>query len=80
MYVANISKFSDTYTVNRKKVVTTCGYPTLYPPQPIIIHHRPSSSIIAHHILVLPIIAYNSSSSPIIKKKQLTLYVQAATS
>lgn len=38
MYVANISKFSDTYTVNRKKVVTTCGYPTLYPPQPIIIH------------------------------------------
>ncbi|MFC2761146.1 MAG: hypothetical protein ACFN4V_01495 [Prevotella denticola] len=43
-------------------------------------HHSPSSSIIAYHILVLPIIAYNSSSSPIIKKKQLTLYVQAATS
>lgn len=57
MYVANISKFSDTYTVNRKKVVTTCGYPTLYPPQPIIIHPQ-------------PIIAYNSPSS---KKTAYTL-------
>lgn len=60
MYVANISKFSDTYTVNRKKVVTTCGYPTLYPPQPIIIHHRLSSLI-------------TSPSSPIIKKTAYTL-------
>ena len=51
MYVANISKFSDTYTVNRKKVVTTCGYPSLYPPQPIIIHHRPSYPRIAYHRL-----------------------------
>gem|GEM_PF-6982176 len=58
MYVANISKFSDTYTVNRKKVVTTCGYPTLYPPQPIITHHHlsspitsPSSPIITCHRL-----------------------------
>ena len=77
MYVANISKFSDTYTVNRKKVVTTCGYPTLYPPQPIIIHHRLSYPRIAYHRLSSPI---TSPSSPIIKKKQLTLYVQAATS
>ena len=58
MYVANISKFSDTYTVNRKKVVTTCGYPTLYPPQPIITHHHLSSPI-------------TSPSSPIIKKNSL---------
>ena len=77
MYVANISKFSDTYTVNRKKVVTTCGYPTLYPPQPIITHHRLSYPRIAYHRLSSPI---TSPSSPIIKKKQLTLYVQAATS
>ena len=66
MYVANISKFSDTYTVNRKKVVTTCGYPTLYPPQPIIIHHHPSSPVITCHRLSSPI---TSPSSPIIKKK-----------
>ena len=70
MYVANISKFSDTYTVNRKKVVTTCGYPTLYPPQPIIIHHHLSSPVIAYN---KPIITHH-------QKKQLTLYVQAATS
>ena len=45
MYVANISKFSDTYTVNRKKVVTTSAYPILILPsssQPIIAYYRVS--------------------------------------
>lgn len=49
MYVANISKFSDTYTVNRKKVVTTSAYPILILPSS-------SQPIIAYYHLLLPAI------------------------
>ena len=67
MYVANISKFSDTYTVNRKKVVTTSA-------SPILILPSSSQPIIASYPLsppVLLIIAYHRLSPPSIKKSSL---------